>query len=331
MEPLIDAIYRILPTNAEHALSAAALSRKLAEHDALMLCNTAKLKAQKVRRQLDKLEADKAGKIFVGQHGKESRYWKLCQPEQQLSYLLQQLSLFQDVIKQRLPASQQQQLNDVMQSMPGNKGNWLRKIYIAPSSVWQAPRLDPAVTAVVYQAIEEDKVFSCDYTTLDGITRRQTLVPWGLMTKAEKVYVLAIRRGSTKPAPITYALISIRNAELGESKTLLEGLPPATDLRTYCEAHNIGSFASEAEQIKLVVRFYGNAARNIKETPLSDDMQVQEINQRCREVSATVHNSIELRKYLRGFGEQAEVMAPPELRQQMVAELHAGLARYHKE
>lgn len=328
MEPLIDAIYRLLPTKAEAALSASLLRDKLENHHELLECTNKKTRYQKVKRLLDKLEADKAGKIFVQPQGKENLYWKRCEPEQQLHYLLTQLSLFQDVIKQRLPASQQQQLADVMQNLPGNKTNWLRKIYIAPSSVWQPPKLDPAVTSVVYQAIEENKVFSCDYTTLNGITRRQTLVPWGLMTKAEKVYVLAIRRGSTKPAPITYALMSIRNAELGDRQTLLEGLPPDTDLRKYCEAHNIGSFAAEAKQITLVVRFYGNAGRNIKETPLSDDMQVHEINERCREVIATVQNSVELRKYLRGFGEQAEVIAPSELRQQMVAELHAWLTRY---
>ncbi|SNY58369.1 Predicted DNA-binding transcriptional regulator YafY, contains an HTH and WYL domains [Arsukibacterium tuosuense] len=329
MEQLIDAIYRLLPTKAGQALSVTALRDKLENHDALLTCATSKTKYQKVQRQLDKLEVDKAGKIFVEPYDKENRYWKLCEPEVQLANLLRQLSLLQDVIKQRLPASLQQQLDDVMQ-MTAKKDHWLRKIYVAPSSVWQPPKLDPAVTSVVYQAIEEDRAFSCDYTTIKGKTRRVTLVPWGLMTKAEKVYVLAIERGSKKSAPVTYALISIRNAELAGPKTIVEGLPADTDLRTYCERHQIGSFAVGAEQISLVVRFYGNAGRNIKETPLSDDMQVQELSDDCREVTATAHNSVELRKYLRGFGEQAEVIAPTELRQHMRSELHAAIKRYEK-
>ncbi|QSX39787.1 helix-turn-helix transcriptional regulator [Shewanella cyperi] len=330
MESLGEAIYRNLPTNEQYALSVASLSERLNQHEALQKCDCDKHKAQKIRRQLAKLEADKPGKIHAQQYGKEWRFWKSCEPETQLSYLLQQLSVLQDVIQQRLPSGLQRQLNDVMQQLPVNKGNWLRKIYIAPSSVWQPPKLNPEVVTVVYQAIEEDRTFSCDYTTLKGITRRVTLVPWGLMTKAEKVYVLAIERGSKKTAPVTYAMLSIRNAELGEHISLLEGLPVDVDLRTYCETHQIGSFGADSPVIDLVVRFYGNAGRRLEETPLSDNMQLHELSNNCREIHATVRNTVELRKFLRGFGEQVEVIAPDLLRSEMIQELHACLNRYQQ-
>ena len=328
MKTLMNAIYQMLPTRAESAQSTALLTERLHHHHALINCKGQKTRLQKIRRQLEKLELDKAGKIHIVQHGKELRYWKSSEPEAQLSQLLQQLNLLQDVIRQRLPSSLQQQLNDLMQQVPSNKGNWLRKIYIAPSSVWQPPKLNPDVTAVIYQAIENDLTFSCDYTTLKGVTKRVTLVPWGLMTKAEKVYVLAIERGSVKPAPVTYALLSMQNAVLGDNQTLREGLPADTDLKTYCELHHIGSFGAGSEQISLIVRFYGIAAKRLADTPLSDDMQINELTHDCREVTATVRDTKELRKFLLGFGALAEVIAPAQLRDDIKNELKACLRRY---
>lgn len=81
----------------------------------------------------------------------------------------------------------------------------------------------------------------------------------------------------------------------------------------------------------------GVAARNrllpahmLRETPLSLDHTIMDLNEERVIVQATVHDSSELRWWLLGFGVQVEVIAPIALRREMqgtalaMAELYNG-------
>ncbi|MEE2003155.1 WYL domain-containing protein [Alkalimonas sp. MEB108] len=326
-------IYRTLPEGEHKAITTAQLLERIqasgwAHQAASLLPGERKSAIQKLRRQLDGMMDNPDKLIGSDRQSRQQIYWRKPDPQKGLAYLIQELSLLQDVIKRGLSPKTQQDFDALLSKRLSHQSRWLNKLYVAPSGVWQPPVLDATTTELVYSAIEQELEFSCDYTNIQGLKRRVRLAPWGLMVKAEKVYVVARECGKNKPGAVTYAMISIENVELENPMQLSDMLDPAIDFKTYCEQEGMGQFAKGTESIVLTMRLYGNAGRRIHDTPLSTDMQVKEISHDCREVTATVHNSVELRKFLRGFGAELQVMAPEQLRSQMAEELKQALAWY---
>jgi predicted DNA-binding transcriptional regulator YafY len=82
--------------------------------------------------------------------------------------------------------------------------------------------------------------------------------------------------------------------------------------------------------IKLILRMEAPAAEHLHETPLSED---QVITRDKREgwvrISATVHDTSQLRWWVLGFGDQAEVVVPAPLRHALL-EIYQSAARRHR-
>lgn len=64
------------------------------------------------------------------------------------------------------------------------------------------------------------------------------------------------------------------------------------------------------------------------ETPLADDQLVEDAADGSQQISATVLDTAQLRRWLLSLGARVEVLAPPALRAAMAEEVHAAIQRY---
>lgn len=85
------------------------------------------------------------------------------------------------------------------------------------------------------------------------------------------------------------------------------------DLDSYIASGAFG-FSGDAPEIEVVLRFYNGAGFHLKETPLSKDQTVHEINEQTLEVTATVRDNRRFRWWLMGFGADVECIEPSSLR-----------------
>jgi len=82
--------------------------------------------------------------------------------------------------------------------------------------------------------------------------------------------------------------------------------------------------------ITLKAMFSASAAFHLAERPLSDDQTIAEQKYGHMLVTATVQDTSELRWWLLGFGDQVEVLAPAELRDEFTQVARSILSQYDK-
>ncbi len=83
-------------------------------------------------------------------------------------------------------------------------------------------------------------------------------------------------------------------------------------------------------QIRLEALFTVEAAEHLNETALSADQKIASANGNRVRVRATVLDTPQLRWWLRGFGDQVEVVKPTGLRREMTAMARATSNRYRR-
>ena len=66
----------------------------------------------------------------------------------------------------------------------------------------------------------------------------------------------------------------------------------------------------------------------LTETPLADDQLVEDAADGSQQISATVLDTAQLRRWLLSLGARVEVLAPPALRAAMAEELARSFRRY---
>ncbi|RME34160.1 MAG: WYL domain-containing protein, partial [Deltaproteobacteria bacterium] len=102
--------------------------------------------------------------------------------------------------------------------------------------------------------------------------------------------------------------------------------PEGFDLDEYIASGEL-NFALDGE-IELRALFSPEAAFHLAERPLSDDQRLEEQEDGRVQLTATVVDSSELRWWLLGFGDQVEVCAPAELREDMWQTIKGMYAQY---
>ncbi|GHG74288.1 hypothetical protein GCM10010919_27650 [Alishewanella longhuensis] len=282
---------------------------------------------QFVRRILEKLLEFNEYPIYSEKSARPVLFGREKEPVKQALGVLTQLSYLNDKVTRFLPIEQQA----IFQRSIKQNGvdRWQQYIYVAPSAVWRSPDYKAEALRVIYSAIENQHPIAFDYRNMKGQAKRKQLMPWGLMFKAEKIYLLGVEGHLDIDKPASYAVHRMENLAPLPIELKYRCKPDTKTLTQICEEHEIGLFSSHRDKkIAIELKFYGDAARYIDETPLSDDQEIILLADDCRVLKATVRDCYELRKFIRGFGVNVEVLAPAELRAEITAELQALLKRY---
>lgn len=198
-----------------------------------------------------------------------------------------------------------------------------RVAVVQPTQPLLPPKVSSRALAAVHEAIAGQRQLELRYRSRSaGRTARYRVSPLGLVYRGVVGYLVG-----TIEAYNDVRLLALHRIEAAKTLDATVRVLEGFDLQEYAHSGALG-FMDDGP-IKLVLRMEAPAAEHLYDTPLSED---QAITDDKREdwvrVTATVHDTSQLRWWLLGFGDQAEVIAPSKLAQVMRSEVQSAANRY---
>jgi|SaaInlV_200m_DNA_3_1039701.scaffolds.fasta_scaffold25875_2 predicted DNA-binding transcriptional regulator YafY len=105
-------------------------------------------------------------------------------------------------------------------------------------------------------------------------------------------------------------------------------IPKEFDLDHYIQSGSFAYLIGDPFQVELI--FTANRGAHLKETPLSLDQVIEDLDDGRIRVKATVKNSNQLRWWLLGFGDEVVIISPSSLREEFTSLLERMLDHYKR-
>lgn len=200
---------------------------------------------------------------------------------------------------------------------------WQRKVRVIPSTQpLIAPKIDEALQATIYEALLHAQQCHLTYQKREADAPESYPVhPLGLVQRGQALYLVCTIK--------TYPHIRLLTLHRILAVQLLNdpiAIPDGFNLDEYLASGALGWFPKET--INLVAAFSAEVATHLYETPLSEDQMLTALPDGRIKLTATIRETLQLRWWLQGFGDAVEVLAPPDLRQQIVDSIQNQAARY---
>jgi len=210
-------------------------------------------------------------------------------------------------------------------SAENKAARWLDKVAsVRPEMNMRAPEVSDSILETVQKALlEEHQLQSLYYSAHNDRTVELTLNPLALIQRGQVAYLIATAQPYADIRQ--FAVHRFRQLTVLDSPAL--GLDDF-DLQAYLRSDAL-QFGS-AEKIELQAWISDNLARRMRETPLSPDMQLTDLDHGHR-LQATVSNSWSLRWWLLSQGDELVVEQPPALRQLISTTLSNAAAAYQED
>ena len=245
-------------------------------------------------------------------------------PSQAVALLLSQVHL-----KNFMPSFLMRELASVFASAEQEVAStgwkdWHRRTAIVPTSMpLLAPKLSAEVVEHVHSALALRRCLSGRYRSRGSESPREmTIQPLGLIVRGSAQYLVCTLRDYQDVRQIALHRLSHTHVLDAPSKS-----PAGFDFAKYV-ASSASKYWAQGK-IRLVARFSVAAGGHLRETPVSKDQELSDIEGSGQlELRATVESDETLRWWLLGFGSQVEVLEPAALREELRVELLAAAQRY---
>lgn len=220
-----------------------------------------------------------------------------------------------------------QQADNTLRQALGKRrlANWNKRVAVVqPTQPLLPPKVSNKTMAVVHEGVAQEHQLELRYRNRSsGNTVHYRVHPLGLIYRGMLGYLVCTINDYADPRLL--ALHRIDAARLLDEPS---HTPKGFDLQAYAHSGVLGFM--DNGPIKLILRMEAPAAEHLYETPLSED---QVITKDKREgwvrISATVHDTSQLRWWVLGFGDQVEVVMPAPLRHALL-EIYRFAARHHR-
>ncbi|GIW54979.1 MAG: hypothetical protein KatS3mg082_1383 [Nitrospiraceae bacterium] len=193
---------------------------------------------------------------------------------------------------------------------------WPEKVCaIVRGPVLQAPTIAPSVQQAVYQALLTDRQLLVAYRH-KAASRPKTypVHPLGLVYRDGVVYLVCTVK---QYADIRHlALHRMASAVLRDEPARR---PEGFSLSRYVQDEQFFSYPLRGRSIRAELLFEREAAVHLGERPLSRDQQLIPQTDGRVLLRATLRDTLELRWWVQGFGDQVEVVAPASWRAEFAA------------
>lgn len=219
------------------------------------------------------------------------------------------LQLAQEQLKHLLPARLMQSMDGFftqarrnLSDAPGTalERQWPHKVrVVATSQPLLPPAIAPGVLEEVSEALYANRWLELDYRNASGTCKSAKVMPLGLAQQGPRLYLVCRYDGFDNERSL--ALHRIQKAQ---ASTLTFERPEEFDLQQYEDDGRFGF--GEGQRIALSFQIEKEAGFHLRETPLSPDQQIRDIDEDWMEVKATVVDSAMLEWWLRGFGDSVD-------------------------
>lgn len=201
---------------------------------------------------------------------------------------------------------------------------WIDKIAsVPPELALQAPEMNGELLERIQQGLLEDRRLGCSYFAAhSNRTRELQLNPLALIQRGNITYLAAI----VEP----YEDVRLFAAHRFQQVELLDTpsrRPDGFNLDEYIAGGALQFTSPGAGMIELRAWISEELARQLRETPLTDDMLLEADGEGYR-LSATLQDSWQLRWWLLSHTGKIVVQEPLGLRQELQKQLAAGLQMY---
>lgn len=205
--------------------------------------------------------------------------------------------------------------NRVLDEHGNGISHWPEKIRVLPRGLPQkAPGVDADVQAKVYQAVLQERQLQISYGREPNDWRDYLIHPIALVVRNQVIYLVCVFDGFDDIRQL--AMQRIRFADvLG-----LPAVKPADFVLDDYIAQGAFGLVFRDEPLSLEARFMGHLAIHLRETPIAEDQVIEEIDQNFFRLTASVPDTLELRLWLKSFGDEVEVLGPPALREEFTGQ-----------
>ena len=186
-----------------------------------------------------------------------------------------------------------------------------------------APKIQEDVLNVIYDALLRGQRFSADYRPRfgTGAVKHYEINPLGLVVRDQVIYLVCCLREYDNLAQ--FALHRFEGAALLDTP---RRTPPGFDLDAYVQS---GAFDMvRGDSIHLAALVDDGIAFHLSESALAEDQTLELQPDGRYRLTATVRDTLQLRWWLLGFGEQVEVLEPAALREEFAERVRKLAERY---
>jgi len=172
---------------------------------------------------------------------------------------------------------------------------WLNKVRVVSTS---QPLLPPKVDADVFEQVSNalygNQWLDVDYKNAAGKKTSSKIMPLGLAQQGPRMYLVCRYEGYDNER-----CLALHRFISAQASTLTFDRPKDFNLKRFDDDGRFGF--GDGKQIRLSFRIEKEAGFHLRESPLSADQKVVELND-AYEITATVVESAMLEWWLRGFG-----------------------------
>ena len=200
---------------------------------------------------------------------------------------------------------------------------WLGKVRLIPATQpLKKPDIKRQVLANAYSGVLRGTVLNVTYKVRDSdIAKTYDIEPLAIVLRGQVSYIVAqFPWASEVTLMALHRFSSIRMTEQPIQPRL------KFDLDSFIGSGALG-FMPTKEQ-KIHIRFYEGAGAHLYETPLSVSQILKQGERGQIDLIDTLPITEQLKWWLMGFGDTAEVIAPKALRSEFAARLKIAAARY---
>jgi len=242
--------------------------------------------------------------------------------------------LVESYMRQLLPASTLDYLqpwfrtaNGVLDQHGNGLAHWPNKIRVLPQGLPKiTPNIKPEVSEAVYQAVLQERQLLITYPgkNEDAEATSRIIHPLALVVRDQVVYLICIFDGYSDPRQL--AMQRILSAEVLNDTALR---PQGFSIDAYIADGKFG-IPLNSHPIVLEAEFMRHVAIHLREAPIAEDQVIEDVDEDNVLLRATVPDTLELRLWLKSFGDEVAVVKPDALRQEF-REIAENLGEYYND
>lgn len=197
--------------------------------------------------------------------------------------------------------------------------NWRNKVRVlAPGQPQLPPHIKPAVQQTITQGLLLEKRLDLRYRPREATENRQYEASLlGLVVRDHVSYLVCTLRDYSDVKQLVVS--RIQSAELLDKPARAL---PGFDLDEYIAQGEFGMPLHRNELIELVLDVQRLAANTFIERPLALDQRVEDVDEKTVRLHVRVPETLELRRWILGFGPLAQVHSPARLRDGLREMIH---------
>lgn len=202
---------------------------------------------------------------------------------------------------------------NVISTSSSNVFDWNKKIRFVSRSIAHHPKeLNSEIQSVVYECLLKGYQIDITYQAIstNAPPKRYPVHPLGLVINEDSIYLLCTIKDRTEVS--TLMMQRIQAAETTETPI---NTPSDFDIdKVAATAFHI---KLNPKPIKLKLKLSNDEAKRLREAPISLDQDISGLDDAWSMVTATVEDSVHMRRWISSLGVAAVVVEPTALRTQM--------------